>query len=307
MVHTFVPHPDTCASVVLLRLTREAAVPSTPPSASLPLLDNMLPAADAEPDARLRSLLSKWGTSILCDENDTNTKILHMDPNEAPHQQEVLRNLRRQLDDAGRCAKAEEYKALANAQFSKGASRVAFVGYLAGIWMLRTDGDDPPCPRLLANHLSDLQEAVAALGPPRQQVKAASAALRAALHVNLAAAALKLDEWRAARAACEAVLATEPRHQKALWRLAKAHEGDGNLTGAMGAASKLLECDADNKDAARLLEALRQRKVGGPSARSRRGAVTGKAGRLRGWPGASERAQGAGRDGRWHRVRRARV
>ena len=87
--------------------------------------DMLQPTGDGEPDERLVSLLTKWGTSIMCEENDTNTKLLHMDPDEAPRQQEALRGLRRQLDAADRCAKAEQYKGLANAQFTKGASRVA--------------------------------------------------------------------------------------------------------------------------------------------------------------------------------------
>ena len=209
--------------------------------------------------------MAKWSTSALADESDVNTKMLHLDRTEAERQQDALRRLRRSLDSDGRRARAKEYKALANKQFGKEAWRVALVGYLAGVWMLRLDHeiDDPPCPLLLANHLSELESVVAALGPAVQPLAAdeASATLRASLLVNLAAAALKLTEWRIARGACEVVLAAEPRHAKALWRLAKAHEGDSNLTGAIEAAARLTKCDPANKAAERLLEALRRRKA----------------------------------------------
>ena len=91
-----------------------------------------------------------------------NTKMLHLDPQEAPRQLAGLRALRQQLDAAGRHGKAEEYKALATAQFKKEAWRVALVGYLAGVWMLREDRADPTCPKLLANHLLELDEAIGA-------------------------------------------------------------------------------------------------------------------------------------------------
>ena len=69
-------------------------------------------------DERLLSLLSKWSTSSLSEESDTNTKMLHLDQTEAPRQQDGLRALRKSLDTAGRAAKADEYKAPANAQFA---------------------------------------------------------------------------------------------------------------------------------------------------------------------------------------------
>ena len=253
-------------------------------------------------DERLVSLQTHWGPSSLDLESDMNTKLLHLNPTEGERQKANLRSLRSSLDLVGRKAKAEEYKGLANKQFGKEAWRVALVGYLAGCWLLR-DSEDPPCPMLLANHLSELDAAADALGripesakpapkpasdgelasstggkpaatplpsevagtSSEQQeeaaVKASVDALRASLLVNLAAAALKLSEWRLARTACEHVLAREPKHLKALWRLAKAHEGDCNLTDAMAAASRLVAADSSNKEAPRLLEALQKRKA----------------------------------------------
>ena len=235
-----------------------------------------------ERDERLRSLLRKWSPSSLAEESDMNTKLLHLDPGEAERQMEGLRALRRSLDAAGRMEQATEYKTLANAQFAKEAWRIALVGYLAGVWMLRNDASDPSCPKLLANHLTELDGVVSALGGPAAgsehasaaavaeeaaaaiasgAVAAGAAALRKSLLVNLAAAALKLNEWRIARAACQVVLTSEPTHVKALWRLAKAYEGDGNLTDAMTVTSRLVEVDAGNKEASRLLELLQRRKA----------------------------------------------
>ena len=259
--------------------------------------------SDAD-DTILVALLTRWSPDSLADESDLNTKMLHLDPQEAPRQQSALRALRQQLDAAGRLAKAEEYKKLANAQFGKQAWRVALVGYLAAIWLLRRDKAEPPCPRLLANHLSELDEAVSALGVPvidcsdagdgstagvgdglvgdagdgsaagagdgsaggagdRSDSDVASGVaikLECSLRLNLAAAALKLNEWRLARIACEWVLAYEPANSKALWRLTKAHEGDSNLTDAIGAATRLARADPTNQEASKLLETLQMRK-----------------------------------------------
>jgi hypothetical protein len=89
---------------------------------------------------------------------------------------------------------------------------------------------------------------------------AAAAALRTALHLNVAAAALKLGEWPAARHACEYVLSREPQQAKALFRLARAHEGEGELGAAIGVLSgRLLKAEPGNKEAARLAAALKAR------------------------------------------------
>lgn len=280
-------------------------------------------------DERLVSLLTNWGPSSTDIESDQYTRLLHVDPREVERQSAGLYALRRSLDAAGRKAKAEEYKTLANKQFGKEAWRVALVGYLAGCWLLRADTEDPRCPKLLTNHLSDLEEAAAALGKmsaagkpaavaapkevlatekhsleqsPTPQTDATRAttvvkaeekpsppptatsevpvliqppgqpavqetqdngtpALRESLLLNLAAAALKLSEWRLASTACEHVLCINPTHPKALWRLAKAQEGDGNLTEAIGTASRLVKADCMNREATQLLEQMKKRKA----------------------------------------------
>lgn len=209
-------------------------------------------------DLPLRELLDKWGPSVMSVESDMNTKLIHLDPTEAPRRQDAMRALRRDLDAPGRRALAETYKTLANAQFAKEGWRVALVGYLAGAWMLR-DGD-PPCPKLLANHLSELDAAGDALGPAYMTLEAESVTLRASLLLNFAAAALKLHEWRLARTACEAVLVSQPRNTKALWRLARAYEGDSNLTDALATAVKLFKLDPANAEYERLADRLWARK-----------------------------------------------
>ena len=157
--------------------------------------ESAAPTASAveEGDARLVSLLKNWEPTSMAVESDLNIKMLHLDPTEAPRQQEALTLLRWQLDAVGRQAKAEQYKGLANVQFGKQAWRIALVGYLAGVWMLRQDCDAPPCPPLLANHLCSLECVISALGPVNVPMRGESSALYHALLVNLAAAALKLN------------------------------------------------------------------------------------------------------------------
>ena len=85
-------------------------------------------------------------------------------------------------------------------------------------------------------------------------------ALGMALRLNVAAAALKLEQWPAARLACEIVLENEPTHAKALYRLAKAHEGAGDLSAALAVlSSRLLKVDPQHKEASRLARTLRDR------------------------------------------------
>ena len=72
------------------------------------------------------------------------------------------------------------------------------------------------------------------------------AALRVALHLNLAQAALKMSEWAIARTACQWVLASaDATSVKALYRLAKAHEGEGELKKAAATCARLLKLDED--------------------------------------------------------------
>ena len=85
--------------------------------------------------------------------------------------------------------------------------------------------------------------------------------LRLSLHLNLAAAALKLDQWLIARTACEYVLMIEgaAAAPKARYRLAQALDGEKDYALACEVLERLLENDASNAEAAALLAAIRKR------------------------------------------------
>ena len=69
---------------------------------------------------------------------------------EATAMQTELNRARDSLEDA--LAEAEKLKAATNAIFSKGDWKVALVGYVAALWLLR--GGKSPCPLLVANSMA---------------------------------------------------------------------------------------------------------------------------------------------------------
>ena len=84
--------------------------------------------------------------------------------------------------------------------------------------------------------------------------------VRTALRLNVAAASLKLEEWHSAKAACEVVLSEEPNQAKALYRLAQAHEGLGELSSAISVLKeRLLKHEPSHREAAKLLRTLKER------------------------------------------------
>ena len=208
---------------------------------------------------------------------------VHYDDKLMKSQLEALETMRRGVEMSDRVAKGHEYKRLANQRFAAGHHRVAVSGYLAGIWMVRR-GIPGPCPREVAAHEQDLVDVGKYLRnhtAPNGWIKnpragnlydevltdevESSATLRTSLHLNLAAAALKLCEWSAARAACEVVVDADPKPEpallaKALFRLAKANEGMSDHDSAIGAASHLAKLEPDNAEARRLLASLREQK-----------------------------------------------
>ena len=218
--------------------------------------DDAVEAVEAE-DARLISLLTHFDTNSLAIESDLNTQMLNAQPQDVPRQREAMRALKLRLSAEERRAKAEAYKTLANTRFSAGHNRVAASGYLAGLFMLRAT-DSVPCPTMVASHLLGLDE-VAGFLQGSTFVQDPPSALRTALQLNLAAAALKLQEWHLATAACEAALVDEPENAKALFRLAKAFEGAGNVDAAAGACERLLAAQPDNADGRKLLDLMRRR------------------------------------------------
>ena len=92
------------------------------------------------------------------------------------------------------------------------------------------------------------------------EAEAKLVAVRKTLHLNVAAAAIKMAEWGAARVACKHVLGVEPANAKALYRLAQAHEGLGDLTVALGVLQhQLLTEHPGHKEGARLAATLKAR------------------------------------------------
>lgn len=83
-------------------------------------------------------------------------------------------------------------------------------------------------------------------------------ALRRVCHLNAAACWLKLEDWRQAETSCSTVLGEDPSNGKALFRRAKALEGLSEYREAEQSLRKLLECDKENKEAARMLIKMRQ-------------------------------------------------
>jgi len=203
------------------------------------------------------------------------------------------------LDSKGRLLQAESWKIGANALLKDSKPHGALVGYVVGIWYLRQGSLALPLP--LAHTMSAASEKeaeyttnplgelarwlpigdesgeAADVDPALSEGSAASgveaeatetdaatidaAALRSALYLNAAAAALKLSVWSVAQAACERVLRSDGSNSKALYRLAKAHEGEGDLSAALSTVVALLKHDSQNRDARKLLDALKQRQA----------------------------------------------
>ena len=215
-------------------------------------------------DDAMQQLLSKYGARTLTSADDIQPDDGgRLDPAAIRLKLEEHEDMRRSLDDGARVTKAEEYKSVANVQFKNGEWRMAIVGYISAVWLLRPG--NPPCPRLLVTN-EDFELAAEALGTgvwasaEQQDELPGAEALRLSLHLNVAAAALKLGEWRLARAACEFVLSVECDNVKALYRLAKAREGIQDMSGAIATASRVLQLEPQNSDARRLLGALRARR-----------------------------------------------
>ena len=169
------------------------------------------------------------------------------------------KDLRSELDSAGLLEEAGSRKDAANGFLQKGLLEPAMQGYLAAIWLLKVSR--PTYPEVLSGQMPPTDEEAAALlgsghgaapAPPRiapgriaavqratkhsvASVRAwlfpppppdlleseAADALRLVLHLNVAACALRRDDWYLAREACSFVLALQPAQPKALYRLAQ--------------------------------------------------------------------------------------
>ena len=180
-------------------------------------------------------------------------------------EKKCLESLRTGFDGEAREKKAAESKAEANELFAAGDSRSAIISYLAGIWFIKS-GAELPCPEVVVSRSEALDGAVDALGDgdeAEEPTLASVRALRITLHLNLAAAALKLEEYELARMACEYVFEKQgfDAPAKAFYRLAKAHAGEGSLVEARALLERLLVTEPRNTDAAQLLAEVKAREA----------------------------------------------
>ena len=174
---------------------------------------------------------------------------------------------RKKMDGAARIAKAEACKKEANEHFAAKRWHKALAGYVAGIWYIARG--EPECPWVVVhprsadddNALHMIPEALGAGAPATLSVEVGDDAMyllqedkrdlvRMALHLNVAAAALKISQWPIAIKACEYVIESRGAGApaKARFRLAKAYEGDGRLDEAKEALDTLLAIEPDHPD-----------------------------------------------------------
>ena len=180
------------------------------------------------------------GAKVVMPGDDFNPNTISQHPEENPRevkdQMDGLEMARRDMSPQERLEKAEETKLQANEHFGNGKWKTSMVGYLAAIWFLKRGC--PPCPVMVCSSVRGLDEVATQLGAGNvihaslsvaaESELAGVAPLRLACHLNLAQAALKMSEWSIAKAACEWVLgAADASNPKALFRLAKAYEGEG--------------------------------------------------------------------------------
>lgn len=193
------------------------------------------------------------------------------DPEADRQQRRGLEEMRSGMDAAARFAKAEECKAQANEHFGNGKWKVSMVGYVAGIFFLKRGA--PPCPMLVASEAAGLGEVASALGAggalegstggsgDGSTESEGVVALRTTCHLNLAQAALKLEEWSIAQTACTYVLECVDEHNvKALFRLAKAQQGASDFRAALATIARLLKREPTNVEARRLGESLKKQR-----------------------------------------------
>merc|ERR1712183_449028 len=84
--------------------------------------------------------------------------------------------------------------------------------------------------------------------------------LRTTCRLNLAACALKLEEFHAAVRSCDTVLKDDPRNLKALYRRAQACLATKEFEDAARDCKKILELEAGHKEAQVLLHKIAQLK-----------------------------------------------
>ena len=225
-----------------------------------------------------------------------NPKLTNQD---AEKFQTVLQWGRNNLDHAGCVDQAEQWKVAANTILKEGKPHAALIGYIVGIWYLRPGKQI--CPMAVAHAVACAKDAEAPFstngmanevtawlevgtlktgtdegeasrccteGEAAEGEAESVAALRTAwyalffsLHLNAAAAALKLELWGAAKAACAVVLARDETNSKALFRLAKALDGQMEHKEAASTLMGLIKREPQNREARSLLEEVKVRQA----------------------------------------------
>ena len=223
----------------------------------------------ANPGVRLLGDLDDIAEAVELNQNHLPQPSAEFQLRASSFELEAMRRALTSLDE--RLARCESIKIESNAHFSEKRAEDALKGYVKAIWLLKRG--EPGVSRSLASDEtprgSDAINAFGA-GPGTEADEVAEVgehvaprlhALRETLHVNAAAALLQIEEWAPAAAACAFVLGRNPKHPKALFRLAKAHEASDNLATAVSTLVTLLEVEGqeNNREARVLLYRLRKR------------------------------------------------
>jgi len=226
-----------------------------------------------EKDPQLQKILEQCpGAEIIRpDDPDASDRIRRRqempqeDPKDVQMQLAGLTEVRMEMSLADRLEKAEETKAQANEHFGNGKWKVAMKGYVAAIWFLKRG--NPKCPTMVASDHLGLEQVPTSLGAGTAATGEAADApepegflpLRITCHLNLAQSAIKMGEWNIAKVACEYVLSVDAANVKALFRIAKAQEGEGQPKSASASLTRLLKVEPNNADARKALEAIKKR------------------------------------------------
>ena len=199
--------------------------------------------------------------------------------------------LRDTLDGAALVVEAGKKKEQANQLLKLDLPEPAMQIYLSGIWLLKVGR--PPYPQVLSGQQPPRDEMAAALlgsgmgaeplekrepglwaavkagatkawrdrearrAPPDSLYGEEAEAMRRALHLNVAAVALKIDDFYLAREACKYVLAKQPTNAKALYRLAQAYDGARDPRAALKALTTLIKAEPQNREARAMWERLK--------------------------------------------------
>ena len=172
---------------------------------------------------------------------------------------------RRGVDTAALLAEADATKARANALYGAGHVAGAMRKWLRANWYLRDDDDDDDDDDgVLDGPMVAAVGTGGGGGGGAGRFGAAHAeevlALRVSLHLNMAAAALKLGELDGARAAAEVAVALQPGAAKPLYRLAQAQLAQHEHAQVAATLETLLRHEPGHAEAAALLRRARQQR-----------------------------------------------